>query len=112
MRSLVGKALCIASAFCAAALVTLPAQGTDGSGNMWAVVTAPMASTLYDGERDDEVLYGMIGEVLADKDDQGLYSVRMQYGYKTSIEGQHVALVSRDEAEACLLYTSDAADEL
>ena len=81
MRSLVGKALCIASALCAAALIALPAQGADGSGDLWAVVTAPMASTLYDGERDDEVLYGMVGEVLTDKDDQGLYSVRMQYGF-------------------------------
>lgn len=100
MRSLVGKALCIASVLCAAALAALPARGADGSGDLWAVVTAPMAPTLYDGERDDEVLYGMIGEVLTDRDDQGLYGVRMQYGYKTSIEGQHVALVSRDEAEA------------
>ena len=61
MRSLVGKALCIASVLCAAALAALPARGTDGSGDLWAVVTAPMAPTLYDGERDDEVLYGMIG---------------------------------------------------
>ena len=46
-----------------------------------AVVISPVAPTLYDGERDDEALYGMVAEILKDKDENGLYEVRMQYGY-------------------------------
>ena len=36
-----------------------------------AVVISAVAPTLYDGERDDEALYGMIAEILKDKDEKG-----------------------------------------
>ena len=65
-----------------------------------AVVISAMAPTLYDGERDDEALYGMIAEILKDKDEKGLYEVRMQYGYETLIEEAHLRIVSKREAEA------------
>lgn len=65
-----------------------------------AVVISPVAPTLYDGERDDEALYGMVAEILKDKDENGLYEVRMQYGYETLIEESHLRIVSKAEADA------------
>lgn len=74
--------------------------GTPCRSGRRAVVTSPVAPTLYGGERDDEVLYGMVGEILKDKDEKGLYSVRMQYGYETLIEETHLGIVSKAEADA------------
>ena len=89
-------------------MFSLPAWATGCSGDKAAagfsdlrgVVISPMAPTLHDGERDDEALYGMVAEILKDKDEKGLYEVRMQYGYETLIGESHLGIVSKAEAEA------------
>ena len=89
-------------------MFSLPAWATGCSGDTAAagfsdlrgVVISPMAPTLHDGERDDEALYGMVAEILKDKDEKGLYEVRMQYGYETLIGESHLGIVSKAEAEA------------
>lgn len=67
--------------FCIVAVPTNAAVGDQ------VVVISPIAPTVNssDRERDDEALYGMVGEIVSDLNNSQLYQIKLQYGYTTWI---------------------------
>lgn len=65
-----------------------------------AIVITPIAATTNqeNSERDDEVLYGMTGEIIGGSNEKGLYRFRTQYGYETWISAASL-LIGTGRAE-------------
>lgn len=65
-------------------IMMMPANAAVGD---QVIITSPIASTVNsnNSERDDEALYGTVGEIVADLNSFQLYQVKLQYGYTTWI---------------------------
>lgn len=65
-------------------IVAVPVNAAVGD---QVIITSPIASTVNsnNSERDDEALYGTVGEIVSDLNGFQLYKVRLQYGYTTWI---------------------------